>query len=1073
MSTSVVLPIRLVIDSGARLGAADVFAEPMTLALNQALERAGRDVFASQALPVVAERPSFVWTGEGLGELTEAQRSDIEVAVAELIARASRRAGVLPVEMLPKPSAAQPIAERYDETRDDGADGYLVDSYEGPEQPRNREVLRKTGGAASRPVTRVLQPRRSRLARFASPWAAARGLHEHILAALHAAGENIPFNGLFGVAFNGPKGQDHVCIFNGRVSAEKIEAVAVDYQSLSVMGVELDREGQPIYASSDAMLDASRHYFPVKRVGNRVADFEAAVAEITRLWLVTRSRFKEEYLDLAARRWAKERHGPGTRFQDVREEAIRQAVADLVRNSGLVVTQASAIYEAPDGSLTLFNAHKVGGFRIMVAYSATAVGSAPAEVPKQAELEKPEAHPEGEVDAGAYGAVKLVVGRDTLVFSLAPFEGELAIGKLGRFGDYLGYTMRTIADLLGLPEAEYRYAANFAIQAMAVLKARSLYAKFLETGGPAKVAPRSDGEGDLGDADVTPAASPAVQQLLDLARCSGLIDDLIKSVIARYLEPVRLDGSGRNRAPLDPHGMLEFLKAAGEPHAQMNGRIFADACSVVMLQALHAARDTVAVILGDLKRQEVEFQAVYPAMTGVLRSAGRYEELLYRLNTAEAEKLNLYLGDGTPPWPHSYEEAKNALSALLTKKYSDWEVRKDHLGVSEGLNWRADAEARGKVVGRPVYLPDGKVVIDDGHRKWTREDLENAIKVRSGMAGAINPFARHMRNIRGAYAAFTTSEQAAREYFDRLLKAIAAANKSAREDVLNKDDYAVETTRSASPTELNAIHRLAYNAVLKGFSNGELFRNGIAQLFKRMENEDEALQYVELGLTIGLGLIWAPLGIVAGLAFTLNRLDTALSHVNLARGLLDPDEIIRLGDAEMEAFFSAIEIAMFIATDAKELYTAGKALAVARTEARALSATARQTRALTASGMRRILGSLARDLGESVAAKVMVQVTLGLLMPQIMERILKPLTEPLARTANVNTGFDEALGKLLGVRGQDAIGTIVAELQAEGAGAPIGGSLEKDAERGAASNSENAQPGLGVPITIKPDGGTH
>ena len=1070
MSSAVVVPIRLVIDSGARVGATRLFAEPMMLALDEALGRAKRDVFEQQGLPVVAEAPSFVWTGEGLGQLTEEQRSEIETAVAGVIARASSRAGVMPLEALPEPDVGGPIAEPYDETRDDGADGYLVDSYAGPDDPRNREVLKKSGGAAKRPPQRVLRPRQSRLARFRHPNQAARALHPEIVAALREAGEQVPFNGLFGTAFQYSDGIDYVVIYKGQVSDDAITFDAIDFRALGVTGVNLDGDGQPVYATGSGMLDASRNSFVLMRVGNEVADTKAAIEEVTRLWLGEESRFNEAFLDLAARDWAKRHLGPGTSFQAQRKNAISGAVSELVRNSGLKIEHPSRFYEAPDHSLTPFRSDKVVGARIVVAYAARAVSSQ-TEPPQPERQQKPEDYPEGEVDEAAYGSVEVVVGITELQFSLAPFEGELPVGRLGRFGEQLGLTMRTIADLLELPEADYRFAANFAIQAMKVLEARSLNAKWLETKGPAEVKPRSDGTGALGEADITPARSAAVQQLMNLARASGLIDDLIKAIDMLYGQPIRLQGGGLVRAPLNASGMLHFMKAVVDPHAEMNGRIFADACSVAMMQALYAARAVIDEILSNSKRQEMEFQAVYPAMTGVLRTAGRYEELLYRLNDAEADKLNLYVGSDTPPWPHSFAEAKTAISSLLSSTFSDWEVLKDHASIGELPNWFDNQEARSKVVGKPVYLPDGSVVIDDGQRRWTRGELETAIKVRTGFAGSINPLARQMRNVRSAYAAFTTSEQAAREYFDRLLKGIQSANQSARTSVLNENDFALETTKSASATELSGIHRIAYDMLKGGFTNPELFRNGIAYLFTTMKNSEEGWQFVELGLTIGLGLVYAPLGIIAGVVFTLSRLDTALAHLDLAHGLLNPDEILRLGDAELEAFFSAIEIAMFIATDAKELYTAGKALTVARTEARALSATVRQTKEMTAGPVRRILGNLAHDLTESLAAKVMLQVSLGLLLPEIMDRIFKPLAEPLAGVANLDTGFDEALGKLLGVRGPDALASIVAELKLEGAGTPIGSLLEKDAQRGNESVNDNAIPGLGVPITIKPDGG--
>jgi hypothetical protein len=1071
MTSSVVVPIRLVIDSGTRDDPSVRLDEPLAMALEQALERASQDVFSKSSRPIVADEPSYVWTGEGLSRLTENQRAKIEAAIGAVVAQANGRAGILPRGALAGSRSAVPFGEPYDEERDDGDEGYLVDSYTGPDEPRNRELLKKSGGAKTAFPNKVLQPRRSRLLAFPSPWAAARKLHPHIVAGLLEEGATLPFTGLFGVAFQGPKNQDYVCIFRGTISAEKVAATALEYQTLGVTGVELDREGQPVYASGDTMLAASRNAFTIRRVGALVADIDAAISEITRLWLADRSRFREEYLDLAARAWVKRHEGPGTAFQRVRTRAITGAIADLVRHSGLQARAPSHIYEAPDGSLILFGAANVNVARIVVAYSATALESERGASETQPDVERP--RPEGEVDAGSFGTVKVVVGRETLEFSLAPFKGELPVSQLDRFGDDLALKMRTIADLLGLPEARYQYAANFTIQAMSVLKARSLYAKFLETGTPAEVVPRSDGNGNFGDADIQPAQSAAVQQLLDLARCAGLIDVLIRIIEANYLHPIRLRGGKQTRAPFDAHDLLAFLRTVVEPHAEMGGRIFADACSVATMQALHAARDTVDAILANEKRQELEFQAVYPAMAGVLRTAGRYEEMLYRLNEAEAAKLALYVGKDTPPWPRTTGEAKTALAALMAQKFADMEVLKDHLSPGEALNWFDDREARSKVVGRPIYLPDGSVVIeDDKRRRWTRDELETAIKVRAGIAGSINPFARHMRNIRGSYAAFTGTEQAAREYFRRMLKAIQAANKSARADVLGKDDYAVETTRSSSVAELQGVHKVAFNLVAKGFTEPELLAKGVTHLFKTMAYSDEGWQYGELGLTIGLGLIYAPLGIVVGLAFTLNRLDTALSHVDLSRGLLNPDEIMRLGDADMELFFSLFEVVLFLATDAKELYSAGKALSVARTEARALGVAARQTKMLTASGVRRILNNLAQELSESIAAKVMVQVTIGLLMPRIMERIMKPLADSLQGTANIDTGFDEALGKLLGMRGEDALASIVAELRAEGVGKAMSGALEASAERGAEGENQNLVPGLNGPVTITPQGGS-
>jgi hypothetical protein len=121
------------------------------------------------------------------------------------------------------------------------------------------------------------------------------------------------------------------------------------------------------------------------------------------------------------------------------------------------------------------------------------------------------------------------------------------------------------------------------------------------------------------------------------------------------------------------------------------------------------------------------------------------------------------------------------------------------------------------------------------------------------------------------------------------------------------------------------------------------------------------------------------------------------------------------------------------------------------------------------SQVRNVLSALATELGESIAAKLMVQVGMALLLPKIMDRIFKPLADAAMGEANLQGGFEATLAALIDHEGEGAVEALLKEVMGEGVGS--NDSIAKAAERGLATGNGQAVPGLGVPRVLVLDEG--
>ncbi|HYF90096.1 hypothetical protein [Azospirillum sp.] len=1038
MAPTVVVPIRVVIDSGVRDRAPELIGDGMTAALDAALSRAARDIFAD-AMPAVATGPTFTWTGDGLAMLDERHRSRVEEAIGDLITQASRRAGIAAPGR--RGAAAGPRerpSEPYDPDRDLG-DAYLVDSYNGAKTPRARQVLGKSGtkGGGRRAAT-PRSAQRIPLRRFATHEEACRGLRVPLLAALRKAGRPIPFQGIFGLLTGGDP-TDTLALFNGTVMEDGIRADHLYSDRYVFTGVAIGNDLQAEPPKFSGLVEPETQSFTIRRIGGPFSTINDAAKFIA--------------------------------SQRPDKENVTKAYLDRV---GKVVFSDCIIYKREDGALFLLR-RNIDTDLIVVAYLSENVhlagedrdeaggGGTGAERPKKTPVAGgalPQASAsEGEecrcpvtlFEAGTHIEVATGTGRGVRV-SLEPFQCEPDVTRLGEFGEALRTTMRRIAASLDMPDTDYRYAASFAMGALEVLIGRSLQAKTLGCGEPEKVTPVGDGNGDLGEANMTAGPSPALQALRTLAGAAELLDDLIDRITRTYMNNLRLDGGGKTCA-LGAPWVGHFLSRVVGPQGDMFQRLFADACSVCLLQALEASKTMIGALLAE--RFEIEFQKVYPAMRGLLATAARLEELRARLIAAEGRKIDAILPSGpfpnivdqigrtvdrVPP-PRSLNEARHAVEAKLSTAYGAWRDVKDHLN-SRILDWGSDIAARAKVVGTVEYLPDGKVVIrDEANHLWTREELESAIALRTGIAAQLSPLVKHMRNLRGTYAAFTSGEEKARAYFRSVLESMQSGNSTAIRKVMDKDDFAVEVghiveRKGGAGYELQGIHRVAYRALEPGFSNKAYLDQGSQGKLRTIQVTAEFLVVVELGVTITLGMIFAPLGLAAGAVFAVSRLQTALSHAALAEGLVDADAVISAAEAELELFFSMIEIALLIAPELPQMARAARVVASARGEIKALVAKggAGAAGTLGRGATQRVLDHLAVELGDSIVPKLLVQIGMAKLLPAIMDKLFEPLAAAAQKEAMLEGSFETVLAQMIEAKGTDAVAALLKEIENEGFG---------------------------------------
>ncbi|MFC3077458.1 hypothetical protein ACFODL_05080 [Phenylobacterium terrae] len=962
MPVSVVVPIRVRLDLEAHEADPHALACAVEAAAARGLENARRAVFEPRggfARPAL-QRPEVTLYGAGAGRLDAAARDDIRAGIEAAIARAAAGVGLDrdPQALAEAAEALKPGESAPFRPLRESVDGqaYAVDSYGGPKGEAGVAAVAKTGG---KPAADPPPPPRLRL-RYCEPYAVdllAAGDRYLERTVRELLPNDFQSPGYLAVLYrNMRNGADWLSILHVQMTAEGLVALdaVVYHQHLAGYGLAFGVGHTDVKAVP--AVHAGRVFALEPLVEGAIPDSARLAAEVSR-FLEAEKVFDAEidrrlntppatdherkvvkllkaiggkkgwygaYASELVGKFQKSAHPPFRLFRWAGTTTLH--IFDQRLHVPIQRLQVIPLTEEVDPSLKSTGAGAPGGGR--------------------GHGQKPGGKPVDECPARCFGYDETdryaEDGADPEELITGPFECEPPLTEFGPLGGRMKELIGDIAVKLRMTGREWPYAGAFAISAARVMRGRAVLAQRRAIGELEKAEPRPYGRGNLGDAEVGASRSPAVEMLRELGSVAPLLQELDECIWAA-LGSGSLYLSDCGREQFGSSWLLHYRKEFMPTVRWAVYWIFAEACRVCMLQVLLASGQGIAWMKDNFDQY---YRTIEPLVLGPVKRIAVLRRMREQILQAEARGFGLnlvignFLADAGLPAPvegvqrrSPWEAFKAGAEASARVGFQGWrDIREgwtDGSLVTLATRARAELVARAGVEGVVERQPDGtygvREITATGSRLWTQAELEQAINYASGVASSIDPLVKHMTNLEGSIAAFRTPETA-KTYVQKLVHRMEWANTqsiwkveadrmfSFRTGKLVEDWN--ESTVPGVGYKFGTIHAMAHQAIGDSFGNSWFYEEGLSFLFESEQARQDVLPFLELIVTIGAFVLFAPLGFALSAGFAADRYFTAASHLALVEGLIDSDIIMSRSEAELEMFMSHFEIALLVIPEA-------------------------------------------------------------------------------------------------------------------------------------------------------------
>jgi hypothetical protein len=509
-----------------------------------------------------------------------------------------------------------------------------------------------------------------------------------------------------------------------------------------------------------------------------------------------------------------------------------------------------------------------------------------------------------EADDGRPGSFYPViqVGDEPVPLDLSAFLGEPSVNEIGEPGEALKRLIKRISYRLEMPEGEY--CGAFLIAAAQVIGARASLVGIAETTRGATPRQVQPGSGNLGDVDLQPEQTPAVRLLRFIAGVCPLVTELSRLMGSVYALPyVRSLIRGRyNNHHIG--WMLHFHMEHTPAMRDSIAHLYMRACQVVMLQLLRASRVEIDKRLANFDRYFVLFESL---MTGLVASEAKLQRMRELLNQIEAATLS----SGQAVISEVYETWRGARQAFSTSMHD------------QVLNAATMISTPQAPAGQPLRLSDGTwVIVDDDGRQWTRQELEQAIAMRSGAATSIDPLVHQLSNVPEVVNVFRSFPAMAKEYTRHLLKEMQDNNAEIQGKVIDSYEYAFRSgkIREDLPSRtvpgtfiaMQGIHLLAHQAIGDAFEGSNWYAVGIDFAFSAELGRLSLISFAEFGLILTLSVLCPPLGAAAGFVSAEVHYAEAQERMRIYKSVIDPEQLYSKAELELDLFMAELELALSI-----------------------------------------------------------------------------------------------------------------------------------------------------------------
>jgi hypothetical protein len=1014
MSVQVLVPTRIRLDTAALHKRGPDIVEAVAAATVRAL-RNSRDVALAPRggyLGVRLQQPEFAWTGDGLADVTVAQRAELEGLISAVLARAARDAGIYDFVKqaarapLPLPDE---ISEPYDPERHDPLFGvYAIPIYQGGGEQASitfePEVI--TSAVRTRDVwdnvdTDLKGPR----------------LKEVSLTALRRWAHQIPpFP--WGLIMHGTKRHWQIMVWRDRTSPSMI--------------ISFDNFWKYRYAGPKKDPPFTQEPMTPPPDVATVQVLEPGAGSGADQWIEPlRGVFAAEI------RFEITKHRPQHELErsvEYEPQVEAQVDAELKRRAGSIKGDVGALLLLRLGSYTgigLIPTKEKENYRWDGVAKLFPVSHV--EIATEPDGGKGEGDGDGKKAAGSGAAGRAGAGGGTgtgegegagqpggfietdgegtpepnapLLPSTggegeplvcASFNGEPSLEELGKDGDRLRHMIEQVAFRLQIPTCNY--AGQFCINAARALGGRAKAVTELALDLPAFSQPAPEGKGNLGGIHFRPVASPAIQFMRHLATVVPQLANLGREIERSY-------PAHRNQIQGYDQGdsvawSLHFYEEFTPKLSASIGWLFIFTCRIVLMQLLRTSQDAIMARLNN-------FNTYAPLFEQLVR---------YQLaNVAELLTLRAHL--------QSFQrlESVNAAAATAGQVTGDmWmAATKD---VTDAMIGRELApQATTGPTGQIVKQGGVAYIRDSSGQLWSMYDIESAMATQRGTAESIDPLVKQLTDIPDIVQQLRADPRALRRELRRLLWEMARNNNEMQQHVSDDVMYAFRAGRISEDLDqrtiegtsyaLQGIHLLAHEQIREFFRGDSFYAKGIDDLFSAELGRHELIEFFTFTGLVLLSVICPPAAFVAGVAVATYELDQAYERKRLYGALIDPEAVITRAEVEAELWAAWAGFVLSFIPELPAALRAGKygvrAVAKAGVEGGARIVGRYVVRRITT----QIVEALARDLAVAFAREVVT----AYVLQKVMQAAMEPILEQIQREALV-TGPVGGLGGAAGVR---------------------------------------------------------
>lgn len=568
-----------------------------------------------------------------------------------------------------------------------------------------------------------------------------------------------------------------------------------------------------------------------------------------------------------------------------------------------------------------------------------------------------------------------------------PLNEEPTLDTLGDAAGGIASLMRRIAWRLSMPEC--KYPGQFLVNAAKVWGGRAAAASGF-AGERAAVMRLLEGqEGALGDLDFEPAPSPVIDSIRHLAGTVPLMNALLDALYDLYRDPAqeaKLGGYFQGEGIL---WNLRLREAFVPEIKQSIGFGFKVACQSCLLQSCLSSRQQI------LERMN-NFDNYWPIFDSLLRSFLAPQARLELLR----ERLNAHYARHAP-------DMESTVNVVATNWRDAREALMASLEASQTSEIIAQSEETIGTATTPATIMSlesgGYGVRDEDGKIWTRDELNQAVALRSGVAQAIDPLVGKIKDLPQAVIIVQNEPATSREYIRALLTEMLDSNTEVMRDAEDSANFAFRASKinesieratiPGTSVQLGGIHMIAHQAIGDAFMGDPFYGLAIDQIFGIELGTQSLLQFFEITGTVLLSIACPPAGIALGIGVASVHLYFAYEQMEIVEGLFDNDQIVSNSTAELDLFMAELE-AVFnvIPLAGKALKLGGRGvIGVARSGAR--------------NAGRRALRGITRDIAEEIASNLkrglpfafMTELAQDQIMGQVAQQAMTPVIMQLQR----------------------------------------------------------------------------